>query len=335
MASKGGAGGVLGGWFKRGEADVSTTQAPDASTSPDESRPLDDEATPIAVRQLRVDPGRCRIWPGNARVYALLTPDNCRELIDSIVAEGAQRLPAIVRPLADDPDHDYEVIVGTRRHFAISWLRGQGGDIGFLVQIEDLDDEAAFRLADLENRSRHDVSDLERARNYAAALTTHYDKHLTRMAERLNLSKGWLSKMIKVAALPDTIFAAFADLRELKLKPAYALARAADRDGALPMMIATAQQIARAQAARRDDNGAPYPAAEVVRILLDAAGTGGSDALYRHAGKDGRPAVTVTTASRHGITIKLHSGSGLDRAALLKAVGAAIDRAADAGITLD
>lgn len=39
-----------------------------------------------------------------------------------------------------------------------------------LAQVADLDDEAAFRLADIENRARKDVSDIERARNYAAAL---------------------------------------------------------------------------------------------------------------------------------------------------------------------
>jgi ParB family chromosome partitioning protein len=40
----------------------------------------------------------------------------------------------------------------------------------FVAQVAQLDDEAAFRLADLENRARKDLSDLERARNYAEAL---------------------------------------------------------------------------------------------------------------------------------------------------------------------
>jgi ParB family chromosome partitioning protein len=48
------------------------------------------------------------------------------------------------------------------------------------------------------------------ARNYAQALKDHYGNHQTRMAERLKLSKGWLSKMLKVAALPDDVVAAFA-----------------------------------------------------------------------------------------------------------------------------
>ena len=78
------------------------------------------------------------------------------------------------------------------------------------LQIQKLDDESAFRLADLENRTRKDVSEIERARNYAWALDAHYGGTQARMAERLKLSKGWLSKMLTVAQIPDGIIAAFA-----------------------------------------------------------------------------------------------------------------------------
>ena len=75
------------------------------------------------VTQLLLDPARVRIWPGNARSYQHLSEDSCRELIDSIIAEGGQKVPAVVRRVEDDPAYDYEVIAGTRRHWSISWLR--------------------------------------------------------------------------------------------------------------------------------------------------------------------------------------------------------------------
>ena len=75
------------------------------------------------VTQLLLDPARVRPWPGNARSYAHLSEDSCQELIDSIIAEGGQKVPAIVRRIEGDPNHEYEVIAGTRRHWAISWLR--------------------------------------------------------------------------------------------------------------------------------------------------------------------------------------------------------------------
>ena len=96
------------------------------------------------VTQLAIDPARVRVWPGNARAYDRLTEASCRELIDSLIAEGGQRVPAVVRRVEGDATHDYEVIAGTRRHWAVSWLRANNyPDMLFLAQVERLDDEAA------------------------------------------------------------------------------------------------------------------------------------------------------------------------------------------------
>jgi ParB family chromosome partitioning protein len=149
------------------------------------------------VTQLLLDPARVRIWPGNARHQASLTEESCRDLIDSIIAEGGQKVPVVVRRVTDDEAYDYELIAGTRRHWSISWLRANNyPETQLLAQVQNLDNESAFRLADLENRARRDVSDFERARNYREALRSYYGDRQNRMAERLNLSKGWLSKML-------------------------------------------------------------------------------------------------------------------------------------------
>lgn len=280
------------------------------------------------VTQLLLDPARVRVWPGNARSYAHLSEASCRELIDSIVAEGGQKVPAVVRRVEGDPDHDYEVIAGTRRHWSISWLRAHSyPDLQFVAQVAALDDEAAFRLADLENRARSDVSDLERARNYAAALKSHYGNHLTRMAERLKLSKGWLSKMLRVAAIPDSVIAAFASPAEVQLKPGYALAQALDDKDAAKAIVAMARQIAKEQAGRRDASEPPYPAADVLRRLLDAPAFLSGDEKpqrYSYSTKYGRPALTVQSANRQGVTIRLHAGSGADTDELVVALREAL-----------
>lgn len=276
------------------------------------------------VTQLLLDLARVRIWPGNARTYAHLSEENCRELIDSLVAEGGQKVPAVVRRVEGDPDHDYKVIAGTRRHWSVSWLRSHSyPDMVFLAQVAGLDDEAAFRLADLENRARADVSDLERARNYLAALKAHYGDHQTRMAERLKLSKGWLSKMLKVAMIPDAVIAAFASPGDVQLKPAYALAQALDDKNFAKAITAMARQVVKEQAARRQEGEPPYPAADVLRRLLDAPNS--LDGIekaepYRYATKYGRTALTVQSANRQGVTIRLHAGSGADADELMSAL---------------
>src|SRR3546814_1020542 len=91
-----------------------------------------------------------------------------------MIAQGRQEMPAIVRRVGNDPDHDFEVISGARRHWSVSWLREHNyPDIRYLVEIRNLTDEQAFRISDLVNRARKDLSDLERARDYLKRSEEH------------------------------------------------------------------------------------------------------------------------------------------------------------------
>ena len=286
------------------------------------------------VTQLALDPGRCRIWAGNARAYDRLSEAACRELIDSLIAEGGQKFPAIVRRIEGDTKYDYEVIAGTRRHWSIGWLRANNyPDMVFVAQVQVLDDEAAFRIADIENRARADVSDIERARNYAHAIKAYYGGHQARMAERLNISKGWLSKMVKVAEIPDAVLSAYGSLADVQLKPAYPLAQALDDLGAAKAIAAMAKLIAAEQAQRRNDGLPPFPAAEVTRRLIDAPHRRQDDKYepYVAHSRHQRPILTVTSAGRQGLTVKLHAGSGANYEEVIEAVRAMISHHHEAG----
>lgn len=287
------------------------------------------------VTQLLLDPARVRVWPGNARSYAHLSEESCRELIDSLVAEGGQKVPAVVRRVDGDPTYDYEVIAGTRRHWCVSWLRVHSyPDMMFLAQVAQLDDEAAFRLADLENRARKDVSDLERARNYAGALKTHYGNHLTRMAERLKVSKGWLSKMLKVAALPDAVVDAFASPAEVQLKPAYALAQALDDKSSTTAILKEAKALSREQASRDQAGLPPLPAADVLKRLLAAPLSGNEAptlALEWVSQRTGRRSLSIVSTNRQGATLRIHAGSGATEDELVDAFRRALLALEDQG----
>lgn len=279
------------------------------------------------ITQQLIDPARCCIWPGNARIYSALTEAGCRDLIDGILAEGGQKVPAVVRRIEGDPDHEFEVIYGTRRHWSITWLRAHNyPELKFLVHVQKLDDESAFRLADLENRTRQDVSDIERARNYARALEAHYGGTQARMAERLKLSKGWLSKMLKVAELPDTVIDAFASLHDIQLKPAYSLAQIMDEKVAADAIRAKAAEIAADQVRLRENHEVPLPATEVWRRLTEAPKAAAKPAPVIEKNGAGRPVVTVMSSNRHGVTLKLHAGTGLDHEGVISAVRRILDR---------
>ncbi|PZQ50090.1 MAG: chromosome partitioning protein ParB [Rhodovulum sulfidophilum] len=316
-------------------------EAPSPAPAPTRSRPttlLNRESALDRVRsgevrqvtQLLLDPERVRVWAGNARIQAKLDEENCRDLIDSLVAEGGQKVPAVVRRVEDDPDHDYEVIAGTRRHWSISWLRAHSyPEMRFLAQVAVLDDEAAFRLADIENRARKDISDVERARNYAAALASHYGGRQKRMAERLRVSEGWLSKMLRVATIPDEVLSAFASLDELGLKPAYGLAQTLSDRSSAQRVQARARGLATEQSARAAAGEASLGTAEVLKRLLDAAkppsaATPAEDLTY--LSRHGRAALSVQSVNRQGLTIRLHAGSGADADELAEALRSLLAR---------
>ena len=163
-----------------------------------------------------VEPEQCKMWEKHNRDYDLLTEENCRDLIEGIRSQGRQEFPAIVRRVQGGA-HDYEVICGARRHFAVTWLRANNyQQFKYLVEVRDLSDEEAFRLADIENRDREDISDYERAIDYAAAVKLYYGGKQKAMAQRLEVSEVWLSRYLELARLPKEIVAAFASIRDLR-----------------------------------------------------------------------------------------------------------------------
>lgn len=286
------------------------------------------------VTQLMLDPAHVGVWSGNARQYDQLTEENTQDLISSIISEGGQKVPVIVRRLAGSRNVDYEVVAGTRRHFAISWLRKHSyPEMRLLAEVHDLDDEAAFRLADIENRARKDVSDLERAKNYAAALNAHYDRNMTRMAQRLRISKGWLSKMLKVAALPDWAIAAFASPTDISLKPAYPLAQAVADKSRAPFIEGEAKRLAKEQRALRESQRPSIGPADVIRRMLNAGSDGEHEEVCKVTvtSKHGHPALSILSQNRQGITMRVHAGSGASESELAQALKTALAKLKEAG----
>ena len=276
------------------------------------------------VTQLLLDPARVRIWHGNARHQASLSEESVRDLIDAILSEGGQKVPAIVRRVQDDPSYDYEVIAGSRRHWAIRWLRANNyPEMMFLAQVHTLDDEAAFRLSDIENRARKDVSDFERAKTYVEALKAHYGGKQARMAERLKLSEGWLSKMLSVGALPDWCVRAFASPADIQLKTVYPLAKKVQmaqiaEPELMKALKAVAAKLAADQSVAHACGKASVPAVDVVKQLMDAgveADTAGP--VIKFDASSGRTALSVLSSNRNGVSVRVHAGSGATEAELV------------------
>lgn len=282
----------------------------------------------VSNPQELVNPARCRIWERHNRDYGALTEERCRDLIDSILAQGRQEVPAVVRRIAGDPDHDFEVICGARRHWAVTWLRANNHpEIRYLVEIRDLTDEQAFRISDIENRAREDLSDLERARDYLKALDLYYGGRQKDMAKRLNQSEAWLSRYLDLARLPADLVAAFPDPFDLRISHIGTLKPLLKADDSRTAVLGEARRIRDARA--RGGEGLPTTAPEMLRALAAAANrplpapakapaartpkrTGSAAVVLRNDA--GAPLVRVDGKDRRGLSLTLFLRDGGSRA---------------------
>lgn len=232
---------------------------------------LDEVGRNVKRPMIRLTPDECTIWPGNARVYDDLTYERCETLIQSIRAEGRNREAVVVRRVENGPK-PYELLVGTRRHWSISWLHANNhSEIEFIARIETLDDEGAFRLADIENREREDVTDLERARNYLHAVDAYYGGVKNRMAERLAIPTTTLYSFIKLGELSDDVIAAFPSTASVKAAHANKLSPHLNVEVERDRILAEAATIATEQSAHRANGDKLIDASKVCDRLIAAA----------------------------------------------------------------
>lgn len=272
----------------------------------------------VADRTEWVDPARCRPWRLHNRDLDHLSEETCRDLIDSFLAAKKQRIPAIVRRLKDDPDHDFEIIAGVRRWWTVQWLRAHHHpEFDYLVTIQSVSDEEAFRISDVENRSRKDISDWERAKEYTLALAEFYDGSQAQMAEHLKLSRSWLSRLLDVARLPDEIVAAFADTHDITVRIARDIKPLSNDPRALTRMREEAKRIAEERAGGLRLSG-PEVAKRLVRATVKPTPKAAGEKEV--CGPSGKAILRYAKGRGGGVTIKIPAKPAASRAELLKAI---------------
>ena len=178
----------------------------------------------------------------------------------------------------------------------------------------------AFRVSDIENRSRKDISDWERAKEYSRALDEFYNSNQSEMAEHLKISKSWLSRLLDVARLPSEIVAAFPDTHGITVRVARDIKPLTSDRRALDLMIAESRAIV----AERDDLGTALPAPEIAKRLIRATvapvKSTNSDAEVK--GANGKVILRYAHSARSGYTFKVPARSGASATEVLKAIEA-------------
>ncbi len=227
-----------------------------------------------SASQRYVLPSQCRMWRRHNRIYGLLTAENCRELIEDIRGKAAQQTPAIARPLKEDPDgFEYEIIAGARRHFAVNYLREKEGmtDLFYFIEVKRMSDAEAFLISDAENRGRKDISDFERALDYASALEEFYGGNAKRMSDKIGMPRSSLRHYLNLANLPGEVVEAFSAPTDISLRNASKIIPVLNDETKRDPVLEKAIQLRAAQKRAQELGQArAYEASQVIGELLAA-----------------------------------------------------------------
>jgi ParB family chromosome partitioning protein len=184
-----------------------------------------------------------------------------------------------------------------------------------------MSDEEAFRVADLENRSRKDLSDYERAVDYGRAVESYYGGSQQRMAERLQVSRSWLSRYLELAKLPPAVIGAYGSPHALGISHAARLAPLLRKPAAQLRMLKEAGLLSAEQKERVAKGENPIPAAEVTRRLIAVPAR--SPRPPRRAEAKDASGVVIARAERGrggAVTIVVPKPDGMNGSDLLAAV---------------
>ena len=208
---------------------------------------------------LEIDPAVIRPWKLHDRDESQLNEIDCADMIDSIRAIK-QKDPIKVRALDNDKDGFlYEIIKGRRRTYACSVL-----GIKVLARGEDMSDVDAWLEMDSENDDRKDISEMERAKSYAAALHADLFKNASELATRRGKPKSHVSKYLAAETVlhNKAVMKLISDPTAIPVSTAYKLAALLKSSSSKATVERRAYHLA--------DMGKPMSAKAIINDLLKA-----------------------------------------------------------------
>lgn len=277
---------------------------------------------------LEVAASDCFLWEQHNRREPL-TQENCQDLIDGILAQGGIEFPLIVRDNRQASGERFEIICGARRFFSVKWLNANNHpEIRLKVEVRILTDEEAFRVADVENGPREDVSPYERGLDYRRALNDFYAGSQSAMAKRREISQQTISNFLKLAEVPEWVLPAYPRWSDLKVHHAQPILECLAKNDGEGRLRAAVQYLQTLHVENRSAGRKPMPGARVLSTLTAAV----SDAekkskqeLRVYQDSEGRPTITVRNQNRNQLQLVVHAGPEASRKELVKSFREALD----------
>ena len=212
-------------------------------------------------------------------------------LKEEIASAGGNTQPIKVRPLQNDPKHQFEIVYGHRRHRACAEL-----ELPVIAVVEELSDQQLFLDMERENRERQDLSPWEQGVHYRRALDSGLFPSARQLAIQTGASVGLVSGALALADLPAEVVAAFGSPLALQYRfaPLLSQAVARDRSG----VVTRAKKVSA--------SGGVFTPKHVLHELLKLEVPAGE--VKQLNGPDGKPAGSFSKDAKGALTIKLRSG---------------------------
>jgi ParB family chromosome partitioning protein len=172
-----------------------------------------------------VDPARVRHSRFADRHPAAFRGKEFDDFCELIKASKGNNEPGRVRPVTDDPDFDYELVSGHRRHAAC--LRGS---FRFWTLMGDYSDLELTDLMHTENLGRKNLSAFENGRKYALQLKEGMYPSVNAIAAKYQVPFSVMQRLVQFDLLTDEVIKAFPDPRVIRFPWISPLLKAREAD---------------------------------------------------------------------------------------------------------
>jgi len=166
-----------------------------------------------------VSPKQCRIFKYNDREYELLNKDRVEDLIESFKNPAVGQLEPVIARI--DPTRQAQVIAGTRRLFAATWIAENTSiDFKLKVIVREMTDIEALQIMRIENDASESPSPYERAFSTAIQIKEMFNGNSSEYCQAMNEPVSSVNDLLAFTQIPEECLDAYASKLDIPINHA-------------------------------------------------------------------------------------------------------------------
>ncbi len=215
-----------------------------------------------------VSPKQCRIFKYNDREYDLLTKGRVNDLIESFLKPGIGQLEPVIARRDPTRKAQYEIIAGTRRLFAATWIaENTSVDFKLKVIVREMTEIEALQIMRAENDESEPPSPYERAFSTAMQISDMFSGNASDYCNAMGESTSSINALLAFTQIPMECLDAYSSKLDIPINHAVRLRTELksneDQVGFKKSMIAEANKLSSTH-----EESEP---SKVLKRLLDSA----------------------------------------------------------------